>query len=111
MRTPRLAVAAVFFLSGALVGVWASRIPAIAGNLAISEPTLGLLLLCLAAGAIISFPLAGWAADRFGAARMTRILTFYYCATLVLAGLAPSVGSLAVALLLFGAGMGRWMCR
>jgi len=106
MRTPRLAVAAVFFLSGALVGVWASRIPAVVATLGLTESTLGLLLLCLAAGAIVSFPLAGWAADRFGAARISRVLAFVYCCTIIIVGLAPSIWTLAIALLFFGAGHG-----
>ena len=106
MRSPRLAVAGIFFLSGALVGVWASRIPAVAMSLDLSESTLGLLLLCLAAGAIVSFPMAGWAADRFGAARVSRVLGLAYCVMLILVGLAPAVWLLAVALLFFGAGHG-----
>ncbi|UPH72027.1 MFS transporter [Abyssibius alkaniclasticus] len=106
MRSPRLAVSAAFFLSGALVGVWASRIPAVAGALDLSKTTLGLLLLCIAAGAIISFPLAGWGSDKFGAARLTRILAAFYCATLLVVAIAPNVWVLAVALLFFGAGHG-----
>lgn len=106
MRSPRLAVSASFFLAGALVGVWASRIPAVVSALDLSKTTLGLLLLCLAAGAIMSFPLAGWGADRFGASRLTRFLAAFYCATLILVALAPDVWLLAGALLLFGAGHG-----
>ncbi len=101
-RTPRRAVAAMFILNGALLGIWASRIPAIAATHALTPNLLGLLLLCLAAGAIISFPLAGRMVDSFGAAPVTRIIALVYCAALVVLGLAPSLPLLALALFLFG---------
>ncbi|WP_323007843.1 MFS transporter [Pseudorhodobacter sp.] len=101
-RTPRLAVVAMFTLNGALLGIWASRIPAIAANHSLTPNLLGLLLLCLAAGAIISFPLAGHMVDRFGAARVTRGIAVAYCAALIALGAAPNLPLLALFLFLFG---------
>ena len=74
MPSPRrvwLAVAAMFFLNGGLFGTWASRIPTVAEHHNLDGGWLGLLLLVLASGALISFPLAGRASDTFGAARAT----------------------------------------
>jgi MFS family permease len=102
LRTPRRAVAAMFILNGALLGIWASRIPAIAATHALTPNLLGLLLLCLAAGAIISFPIAGRMVDRFGAAPVTRIIALAYCAALIALGFAPSLELLALSLFLFG---------
>jgi MFS family permease len=102
LRTPRLAVIAMFILNGALLGFWASRIPAIAGAHSLTPNLLGLLLLCLAAGAITSFPLAGRAVDRFGAASVTRAIAVAYCATLIALAFAPTLTLLAAALFLFG---------
>lgn len=102
LRTPRRAVAAMFILNGALLGIWASRIPALAEFHALSPNMLGLLLLCLAAGAIISFPLAGRMVDSFGAAPVTRIIALAYCVALVGLGLAPTLPLLALTLFLFG---------
>lgn len=102
LRTPRLAVIAMFILNGALLGIWASRIPAIAATHALTHNLLGLLLLCLAAGAIVSFPLAGRAVDGWGAAPVTRAIAVAYCAALIGLALAPNLVLLATALFLFG---------
>lgn len=105
-RTPWRGVAATFILNGILIGVWASRIPAIAQKHQLSEGTLGLLLLCVAGGAILSFPLAGRMSDQYGSANVSKTLSCIYGITLVLAALAPSPWLLAPALLLFGAVLG-----
>lgn len=102
-RTPGRAVAAMFALNGALFGVWAARIPAIAELLALDEAVLGLVLLCLAGGAVLAFPVAGWACDRFGAAPVTRAIAAAYALALPLLALAPSPILLALALTGFGA--------
>jgi MFS family permease len=102
LRTPRLAVIAMFILNGALLGFWASRIPAIADSHNLTPNLLGLLLLCLAAGAIVSFPLAGRMVDSYGAAPVTRAIAVAYCAALIALGIAPSLPLLAAALFLFG---------
>lgn len=101
-HSPRQAVVAMFILNGALLGIWASRIPAIATVHALTPNLLGLLLLCLAAGAIISFPLAGRIVDSYGAAPVTRGIAVAYCLTLITLGLAPNLPLLALALFLFG---------
>ena len=105
-RTPWRAVTAMFVLNGALYGIWASRIPSIAQTHDLSAGKLGLLLLLLAGGAVVAFPLAGRAADRFGASFVTLRLALIYTVTLILIGLAPSVGLLALALFAFGAAHG-----
>ncbi len=102
LRTPWRAVMAMFFLNGALFGIWASRIPAIKLRLGLGDGALGLLLLCLAAGAIIAFPIAGRLSDHFGAARMTRFFAQFYVLTLVLLPLAATPIELGAALVLFG---------
>lgn len=71
IRTPRRAVSAMFILNGALLGIWASRIPAIAEQYRLGPSTLGILLLLMAVGAIIAFTFAGRAVDRFGAHKVT----------------------------------------
>jgi MFS family permease len=93
----------MFALNGALFGVWAARIPAIADRLALDEAALGLVLLCLAGGAVLAFPVAGWACDRFGAAPVTRAIAGAYALALPLLALAPSPMLLALALTVFGA--------
>ncbi|WP_246022306.1 MFS transporter [Pararhodobacter zhoushanensis] len=106
MRSPRLAVSAMFFLNGILFGAWAARVPAFVEAFALEPGMLGRLLLCLAGGAILAFPLAGWLSDRIGAASATRFIGIGYALALPLIALAPSTAFLALALLLFGAGHG-----
>ncbi|WP_260107444.1 MFS transporter [Phaeobacter inhibens] len=106
LRSPWRAVSAMFVLNGALFGIWASRIPAVSEIHELSPGGLGLLLLLLAAGAILSFPLAGRAADRIGAAHVTRRVALAYVLGLVLLALAPNLPLLAAALFVFGAAHG-----
>ncbi|MGF1619802.1 MAG: MFS transporter [Rhodomicrobiaceae bacterium] len=95
-------VAAIFFFNGALFGAWASRIPAIKERLALDEAALGLLLLCMAVGAVVSFSLAGRLTDRYGAAPVTFLTACAYGPLLVALGLAGNVWLLAIALFAFG---------
>ncbi|RYH00845.1 MFS transporter [Salipiger sp. IMCC34102] len=93
----------MFALNGALFGIWASRIPVFVERFDVSSGTLGLLLLCLAGGAILSFPIAGRVSDRMGASALTRALALFYVVALCLLAVAPSLEFLAVCLAMFGA--------
>lgn len=105
-RTPWRAVAAVFALQGALFGTWASRIPAFADRLDLSEGILGLILLAAAGGALASFPLAGGLSDRRGAARTARSFAVAHVLVTALLPFAPNAAFLALGLFAFGAAMG-----
>ncbi|SDY61984.1 MFS transporter [Citreimonas salinaria] len=100
--TPWRSVAAAFALNGVLLGCWASRVPAIAAGFGLDEGALGLLLLVMGVGALVSFPIAGTLADRFGAVRVTRWIASIYLVSIALVGLAPVVPALGLALFLFG---------
>ena len=102
LRTPRAAVTALFLLAGGVFGVWASRIPAIAERHDLEPGPLGALLLLIAGGGILSFPLAGLASDRIGAKRVARVMAWGFALMLVVVGFAPNVTLLAIALLAFG---------
>jgi MFS family permease len=106
LRTPWAAIAAVFILNGALFGIWASRVPAVAETYGLTHTRLGFLLLALAAGAVCSFPIAGKAIDRFGAVTVTRLIALAYPVTLILLPLSPNALTLGAALFLFGAAHG-----
>lgn len=99
-------VLAMFLLSGALFGAWASRVPAIKDRFGLDEAQLGLVLLCMAGGAVLSFPLAGRWIDAAGAPLVTRVTAAIYVPLLPALALAPSPELLAVALALFGASHG-----
>ena len=97
-----LAIAAAFFANSVVFGTWAARLPAVKHSFDLSHDALGLLLLLMAGGALIGFPLAGNLSGRFGGARMSRLLWV----AMVLTGLglasAPTIWSLALAVFLFG---------
>lgn len=102
LRTPWRGVAAAFAFNGLLLGIWAARIPAMVERHGLSESQLGLLLLFMGMGALVSFPLAGRLADSLGAVRLTRWVATAYVFTLVFVALAPSPAWLAAALFVFG---------
>ncbi|WP_116084136.1 MFS transporter [Tropicimonas sp. IMCC34011] len=106
LRTPRVAVSAFFLLNGGLFGIWASRVPAFVARHELSPSVLGLLLLCMGIGAILSFPVAGRASDSIGAVPVSRWLGAMYAAALLALPLMPNVWTLGLVLLVFGAGHG-----
>ena len=71
--TPRAATFGAFFLNGAMIGTWVAQIPFVQERLDISKSTIGLALLCMAAGAMIAMPLTGQLLDRRSSAVVTRI--------------------------------------
>ena len=89
---------------------WASRIPQVKGHLGLDPAQLGLVLLSIAAGSVISLPLAGPVVARFGSRRTVR-------ATAVLGGLGllaiafgytVGVAPVVAGLLCWGAASGTW---
>jgi Na+/melibiose symporter-like transporter len=97
-----MAISAVFFFNGMGFATWVTRIPAVRGALGLSEGQLGAALFALAAGALLSFPLAGRACARYGARRATLVTALLYCLLLPLPVFAPSLPMLALALVLLG---------
>src|SRR5271155_4053388 len=59
----------VFFVAGFGTAAWAPLVPFAKARAAIDEGALGLLLLCLGVGSIVTMPLAGALAARFGCRR------------------------------------------
>ncbi len=102
IRTPWRAIAAAFALNGILLGVWASRIPAIVQIHDLTPSSLGLLLLFMGCGALVSFPIAGRLTDSIGAVTVTRWIAVSYVLSMVLVALAPTPVWLAAALFVFG---------
>jgi predicted MFS family arabinose efflux permease len=104
--TPRLATFVVFVLNGAMIGTWVAHIPWLQDHLGISKATLGLCLLCMAAGAFVSMPVTGYILDRRSSASVTRATTLIFCLMLPLPLLATSPYTLAAILFVFGASNG-----
>ncbi|WP_435821465.1 MFS transporter [Kitasatospora aureofaciens] len=102
----RLALTAFFAVDGFLFAAWVVRIPDIRSQVSASHSALGLALLCLSIGAVLTMPVVGRLCLRYGSRPVT-------VGSLALLGLAVplpahahSVLSLGAVLLLFGAGYG-----
>ncbi len=100
------ATRAVFFIGGFGAASWAPLVPLLRQRLAIGEDILGLLLLCIGIGSLLTMPLSGAAAVRLGC---RKVLTFASIAFALLLFLLSQVSDILLAipvLLLFGAIMG-----
>ena len=106
VRAARRAAYAMFFADGIGFGVWAGHIPAFKQKFLLSDSSLSIVLLAVAAGSIVSMPLAGQAVRHFGSRRciVVSVACFAFC--LVCIALAPSMTLFVVAALLFGAAKG-----
>ena len=102
----RWAVAAMFFINGFILGSWAPQIPEFATRLAISEFTLGLLILCFGLGAVVAMVAAGHLIARYGSQTTLRLFAIVAIFGLLIVALAPTVPVAAVALFLFGGSIG-----
>ncbi|RKT86669.1 Fucose permease [Saccharopolyspora antimicrobica] len=102
----RWAVTAYFVSTGAALGTWTGRIPAIKQDLGLDEGQVTLALFAVAAGSVLAMQAVGHLADRYGSARVLRPAGLAMAASLLVPGFAGSLPVLLVGLLLFGAGHG-----
>ena len=95
-----------FFLAGLGMAAWAPLVPYAQDRLGVGEGALGLLLLCLGVGSIITMPLSGALAAQFGCRRVIWSAGLIMAASLPFLATAASALPLAATLLAFGAGFG-----
>jgi hypothetical protein len=101
----RVRVLGGFAAFGAFWGAWGAALPAVQAHAGVDDGQLGIALLCIGAGALVSMRLAGTLVDRWGAAALPATMAaFGACA--VLPGLASSTVGLSATLLVLGAGSG-----
>src|SRR3984885_1219342 len=100
----------VFFIAGLSVAAWAPLVPFAKTRTGVGDGALGLLLLCLGAGSIVSMPLAGTLAARFGCRHVLILSTGMICMCLPLLATASGKPLLMAALFIFGAGVGSLDC-
>lgn len=101
-RTTALA----FALNSILFGNWFARIPAVQADLGLSDGGLGLALLGLPVGSVVTLPTAGWLVARFGAGRVTWWATLALCLAIPGPALAGSGWQLFLALVVLGVANG-----
>ena len=102
-RAARTAVTVVFFASGASLGSWVARIPALRDGVDASDAELGLALFGVAAGAIVALPLAGLLSVRLGSRAVMRGALLGLAFAMPLPALAPSLPFLALGFVAIGA--------
>jgi MFS family permease len=101
---------AAFIATGFAFASWASEIPQVRDRLGLSSAELGLVLLSIAAGSVISLPLAGPLVARIGSRRTVQVMALVDGVALVVIGLGylGGVVPVVVGLFLFGFGQGAW---
>lgn len=98
----RIAVSALFFINGLLVGSWAPKIPALMARLGITEAVAGILVLMLGAGSLCLMPVFGAMVARRGSARAVRIAAWGAAPALIWISVAPDLWAVGAAVALFG---------
>jgi len=106
VRAARRATYAMFFADGIGFGIWAGHIPVFKQRYQLSDSSLSIVLLAVAAGSIFSMPLAGQAVRHFGSRYCIAVSVACYGLCLLSIALAPSLILFVAAALLFGAAKG-----
>ncbi|MFJ9697560.1 MFS transporter [Kitasatospora sp. NPDC101183] len=104
--TARLALTAIFAVDGFLFAAWVVRIPDVRSQVSASHSALGLALLCLSIGAVLTMPLIGRLCLRYGSRPVTVGSLTLLSLAVPLPAHAHSVAALGAVLLLFGVGYG-----
>jgi predicted MFS family arabinose efflux permease len=102
----RLATRIAFFVAGFGLACWAPLVPLAKTRLGIDDGSLGLLLLCLGAGSVLAMQLTGAFISKLGARPIIVIGGVGQAILLPFLALAPTVPTMAIALLLFGGFLG-----
>ena len=102
----RRSTRAAFFVAGVGMAAWAPLVPFAKARLMLPDSTLGLLLLCLGAGSMVTMPAAGALAARYGCRRVICVAGSLLCVALPLLATAPSLPLMVASVLLFGASVG-----
>jgi predicted MFS family arabinose efflux permease len=102
----RIALTAFFALDGFVFAGWVVRIPAIKERTGASATGLGLALLCVSAGAVVTMTLTGRLCRRYGNHPVTVVCAVLLSLSVALPAHAGSTGTLGFLLLFFGAAYG-----
>ena len=106
LRSAVNATRIAFIANGLAFASWAPIIPFAKANTGVDEAALGLLLLCLGIGSVISMPITGWLCARHGTRPMILISAMIMACALPFLAYLVTYWALAVTLLIFGAAIG-----
>jgi len=106
LRSAANATRIAFIANGLAFASWAPIIPFAKANTGVDEAALGLLLLCLGIGSVISMPITGWLCARHGTRPMILISAMIMACVLPFLAYLVDYWALAITLLVFGASIG-----
>jgi MFS family permease len=84
---------AMFLAAGLGFGIWAANIPVLKQRFELSGSALSIILLAVAAGSIVSMPIAGQAVRHFGSRHCVAVSLGCYALCLTFLALAPNLFS------------------
>ena len=100
------ATRAAFLITGLSMSSWAPLVPFAKARVGVDDGTLGLLLLCLGLGSIVTMPLTGMVTSRWGCRLVIATATLVLAVVIPVLAFASNVPLLAIAIAAFGAGVG-----
>ena len=102
----RTATHLMFLICGIAVSSWAPMVPLAKARTGLNEAGLGLILLCMGGGAILSMPFVGPLIQRSGSRKIILVTGILASLVLPLLTIADTAFSLGACLFLFGATLG-----
>ena len=100
------AARAFFFIGGFGTATWAPLVPLLRERLMVGDDVLGMLLLCIGVGSLLTMPLSGALAMRLGCRRVVMTAAILFAAVLLLVSCVDALSLAVPIVLIFGAVMG-----
>ena len=100
------AARAFFFIGGFGTATWAPLVPLLRERLMVGDDVLGMLLLCIGVGSLLTMPLSGALAMRLGCRRVVMTTAILFAAILLLVSCVDALSLAVPIVLIFGAVMG-----
>ena len=100
------AARAFFFIGGFGTATWAPLVPLLRERLMVGDDVLGMLLLCIGVGSLLTMPLSGALAMRLGCRRVVMTASILFAAILLLVSCVDALSLAMPIVLIFGAVMG-----
>lgn len=96
----------IFLALGLAISAWAVLVPFAKARLGVNEAELGLLLLLVGTGAIVSMPFAGWLTGKYGCRKTLVVSTTVFMLSLIGLAFVSSPWAFGLSLFMFGASSG-----
>ena len=109
-RSEQLSTRIAFFIAGFALAAWAPLVPYVKLRAGLDDGQLGILLLCLGLGSLVAMPISGALAGRLGCRDVLVASSAMIVVALPLLATLTHPVLLALALVLFGGGIGSVDC-